>query len=370
MSARRGNAANTKAKKQGRGTVTTKAPGQQPRARTTIPHFLDPLCAMPAPTVTSGGKALPHTSLVSADFVVSNAATTILLVTNTGDSGTVGYIMNVDSAGAYLSGLQLLTVPTLALADSAGGPSSSRAMKFSVSVVNCSNALKRGGRVTYLNSSQRLPASLGAGQFGTLVTGVKNSPYRRRITGDMLCRPLQLIGYPVDTIEYTSFKPHRGTLTDPEFLAHVLNAGPTISPSPRPMSAVAYIFDPTADSQDYSVTIRASMYTRWPLTSVPGQSMSAIPTAHPSVINTVHDHAEGTANDLGHVVEGGVLATVAPKVAGAARSAIGGMLGRAGDAIRGAFAGAEGAAADVLGEGAALVAEEAALAGPLGVLAL
>lgn len=295
-----------------------------------LPNFLDPMSPIPAPAVVSDGRALPHSSLVSADFMVKDNHV-VLFCTNTGDSGTVAMLFEIDATGAYApeKGLQLFTIPTLATADTAGGPSATRAMKMSVSITNCSNALKRGGRVTYLNSSQRLPAEDAfGGTYNSIVDGIKSSPYRRRITGDMLAHPMQLITYPVDNTAYLEFKPHKGTLTASEFKRYTFGAAEGNSPLPRPMSVVAWIFDPAADQQDYSITIRASYYTRWPLTSVPGQSMRSIPTASAHVINHVREHAETRANDLEHVVEGGVAATVAPRAAGAVRNTAGSILSR------------------------------------------
>lgn len=304
------------------------------------------MCIAPAPNVISDGRALPHTGLVSLDFVVGTVNSTLLFVTNTGDSGTVGVVMNVSPAGAYVDGLQMFTVPTLAAEDAAGGASASRAMKISLAVTNCSNSLKRGGRVTYLNSSQRLPM-MSSSSLDTIITAIKSSPYRRRITGDILRTPTHLIGYPVDNVAYGTFRPHRGTLTHAQFGQYIYGAGGTDGPLPRPMSVICYVFDPTGDPQDYSATVRTSMYTRWPLTSIPGHSMKNMPTATAALINHVRDHAESTANDLAHIVEGGVMATVAPKLAGMARSAanrvISGMT--AGDAFAVDALGAEGASA-------------------------
>jgi hypothetical protein len=172
----------------------------------------------------------------------------------------------------------------------------------------------------------------------------------------------QLIGYPIDTIAYSSFNAFHGTLDWTEFRHFIFGASPSNAVFPRSMSVVAYIFDPVKEPQDYSVTIRASFYTRWPLTSVPGQSMRNMPTADASLINRARDHAEATANDLAHVVEGGVLATYGPKIAGAARAGagrFGSMLSRAG----GAFQTVEGAATEMLGaEGAALAGDALLLA--------
>jgi len=330
-------------------------PKKQPRqrARPMRAHgVMDPMHPAPVPSLQSAGNALPHTSLVSTDFTVGTTNSTVLVVGNVGNAATVGCLFEVQPNGDVLAA-QLLHIPTVAAADAAGGPSAGRAMKCSVSVVNCSNALKRGGRVTYINSSQRLPAPTGSGPtgnwgFGGIIGGIKSSPYRRRIMGDTLAKPLQLVTYPADSSTYERYSPWRGSLTANEFMAHTLGASAVnpisdaVAVHQRPMSVVAYVFDPAADQQDYSVTIRASYYARWPLTSVPGQSMKPTPTAPPGLINNIVDEAEALAHDLVPVGEGAAAATYGPRVAGAlgsaARSAFN-MLRAGGGAIAGAAEG-------------------------------
>lgn len=316
LAARRGIGSNLQLPLARRGATTQTSGLYQTKTRVPKPahvkNFLDPQCPIDAPGLVSDGRALAHTSLVSDDFVVGTTNTTILLVTNTGCAGTVGYLCNVDSnTGIYVDGSKLLTIPTLATGDISGGPSSGRAMKFSASVVNCSNALKRGGRVTYINSSQRLAGITddpSAFNYTPLIEGIKSSPYRRRVNGASLAEPTKLIGYPVDSMAYNSFMGWNGTLTWDEFFSFIMAANYACpDPARRPMSTVAFIFDPVADAQEYTITIRASFYTRWPLTSVPGQNMRAMPTSTSHHINAVRDHNEDTANDLKHVAEGGAL---------------------------------------------------------------
>ena len=338
-------------------------PVRQMRRSQGLPNFLDPMSPVAPPTAISSGKALPHNGLVSGDFVVGSTNTTVLVCTNTGDSGTVGVLWNVSPAGEYVDGETVFTIPTLALADNEGGASAVRASKLSVTVVNCTNTLKRGGRVTYLNSSQRLPErkTNAALRYAAIIEGVKSSPYRRRITGDQLSHPQQLIGYPVDATRYEEFTPHNGTLTADEFAPYLFRASLTDpAPKTRPMSTVVYIFDPVTDPQDYSVTIRASYYTRWPITTVPGQSMTMMPTADPKAINHVRDHAESTANDLVHVAEGGALAMAAPRAAEGLRALGSTVMSRIGGALTRGVVAAEGLAVDALGPGGVALAEAAA----------
>jgi len=340
-----------------RSTAKPKAPTQRtanvPRAKPQqrqktqiLPNYLDPMCKAPMPVSLSDGKALAHTSLISKDFKLPAYAMTgspayypgptILLVTNTGATSTVGVLVQtmVVPGGAMQlreDGIKqvLFNIPTLAGDALSGHPTSGRAMKFSVSVINNTNALKRGGRVTYLNTFQRLPDIHTGGSeteptyyWDPIVEAVKAAPDRRRINGDNLVQPTQCIGAVVDNIRYHEFNRWKGTETKLEFLEHVLDratpTGATVlsvlpANSSRSMSTVAFVFDPTDDSQDYSVTVRASYYTRWPLTSVPGQSMAHIPTANTALISKIHESAANGAADLVKVGGASALGALIPQ---------------------------------------------------------
>jgi len=321
-----------------------------------LPFFLDPMCPHPVPSLASDGKALDYTGLVSSDFTVDTTNTTLLFVTNTGNSGTVAFSFKVDSAGGFVTGSNVVhTIPTLSLSDKEGGPSATRAMKLGVTVVNCSNNYKVGGRVTYINSSQRLPARLTnqSTEYSSIITAIKTSPYRKRINGKELMDPKQLITYPVDNSEYNRFREFEGALDSNEFLSHIVSGGDGVvttdtAVKPRPMSIVAWVFEPASDVQDYSFTVRSSYYTRWPLTSVPGQSMKPVPTAPASVVNHVRDVAESHASDLLEVAGGGLSIALAPRIASAARAA-GSYLGAAAQRLVGAGAIGDGAAGGALG---------------------
>lgn len=325
------------------GNGASKAPQQQEKkkkkdpllraARADMKCLLNPLCPRPMPAIASDGMALPHTGMVTADFVVDSTKRTLLICSNIGQSSTVAWLANIDvQTGAYVDGFQLLSIPTLATPAHEGGATGIRAMKLGVSLVNCSNALKRGGRVTYINTSQRLGQVLappgGTTSYQAIVDSIKNTPTARKVSGDDFSQPKQLVSFVVDNQAYVTFRPNAGAFTGElagdQFLGHVVtpNSG-VLQFSPdviaRAMSTIAYVFEPSVESQDYSVVIRASYYTRWPLTSVPGQSMSHIPTAPTGVVNGVRDHAENTAQELTHVAEGGALGAVAASMASGMR---------------------------------------------------
>jgi len=276
-----------------------------------IPNYLDPICQYPVPTVLSDGKALPHTGMVREHFQHcdgSNWEYTLLICQNTGDSGSVAYLVHTDLSGVVLSG-SILTIPTLKESSGSGGPSAARAMKLSVNVVNTTNAMHRAGRIVTLNSSQRLPGrpnDPAVGELSAVISGVRNSPYSRMTSAQQFTTPQQLISFPVDPVSYSQFHPFRGEILGNDFFDHIFSPprDHLADQAVRPMSTIVYLFEPTTAVQDYSVTIRASYYTRWPLESVPGQSMQAIPTAPAQIINAVRDNAEAKAQDLKNLPEG------------------------------------------------------------------
>lgn len=303
----------------------TRLPGGKPLGGGSAPFSLDPLHPVPFPSAVAAGKALPLTALVEKDFTV-HTRTRMLVATNVGNSGTVAFLLDINDTSDVLESVELLTFPTIKDSDLQGGPTAGRAMKFSVAVTNVTSGFKRAGRVTYLNSGQRLPGPLGTPAAWTginaIVAAVKTHPSRRRITGDVLKDPKQLVGFVCDQPAYHGYAPWRGTLNIAEFISHALSASSSnpisdISIShQRPMSVIAWVFDPTEDAQSYSITIRGSYYTRWPLTTVPGQSMRMSPTAPQHTINQQHQHAEEGANNLGAVAAKAAVATGASRAAG------------------------------------------------------
>lgn len=313
---------------------TAQKPKKQPqpplmtqKLRIPKPKFdlFDPMHSIPVPTMMSEGKAFPMTGKATGTFQVSDKPV-VLIVGNTGLSGTVGYLRITETdytMPSSSSSEKLFNVPVLDHNHEMGGPSAGRAMKLGVSVCNTSNAYKRGGAVYYLNSSQRLPGynlppGTGSYSMEQVVDSVIAHPSTKRTSGAELGAPKQLISHPVDNTAYHTYSPWQGNLDRSAFLLHHANPTNVFGPSSgeqqgsssdglaenhttaelqRPMTTIVYIFMPTGDVQDYSVTIRAAFYTRWPLHSAPGQAMKNTPTAPPHVINRHVDIAEQTAND-------------------------------------------------------------------------
>lgn len=285
---------------------------------------MDPVCPLPVPTTVSAGKALPHTALASHSFAVPANHTGIVLALQSPGTSTVGCHALLDSSGVMVSGSeQLYDLPTLTGAALGGGCTASRAMRLTCAVVNTTNAVNRGGAVTYLNSAQRLPPVGNNYDFNYLVDAVRESPYRKVTSGDQLLGtreyPNKLTSYPTDMPLYNQFEEHEGSVGFGAFLRRIVTNytynGQLYGPLPRCMSIIVWIFDPPPVENTYRVTIRASCYTRWPLESVPGYHMKPIPTVDAATYNRVVDHVEEHASTLTTAAEGGLIAMAGPKIA-------------------------------------------------------
>jgi hypothetical protein len=296
---------------------------QKGQVKSRVPRYFDPLVNVDVPVVQSDGNAIPVKGLARFDFQHHDEPK-LLLVTNNGIDSNVGILLHLTAntpGDPYSVGaVDVLTLPTMTVPAVRGGATAARAMKISCSVINSANGYKRGGRVTTFNTSQRLDqiesSSLGLGyKVSTLVNGIKTNPESRRITGNVLARPAHIIGFPVDTPSYNGFArwegdhSSTGTPLTPEqafltFMAHVTAGDATIlsnigsHATQRPMSTICYMFEPSDDVQDYSITVRANYYTRWPLTTIMGQKQTRIKEAPAHLINEAANKAEAQAQEL------------------------------------------------------------------------
>lgn len=332
---------------------------------------------MPVPTTVSAGKALPHTALASHELVLPPDHEALVFACSFAGCATVGYQVIVDNTGAVLSGQQLYHLPTLTAGSIAGGCTSSRAMRLSCSVINTTNVVNRGGDVFYINSAQRLPEFDVASGFGKIMEAVKTHPTRRVVGGDQLLGtrqcPSKLLAYPTDMPKYHEFADHVGSLPDTtdginEYLRHIVEyvgtgAPPALGALPRSMSIMVFYFESPPAVQTYRITMRGSMYTRWPLTSVPGYHMKAIPAVDASTYNHVVDHVEENANTLKAATEGATISMIGPKVVQGVKSGGQAVFNFMRDAFARQPAGA-GAGAAAEGAGAAGWVAEAEMLAP------
>lgn len=287
------------------------------------------------PAIQAEGKSFSVTGMRSHNFVVS-ATPWLILATNTGCTSDVGYIIPLDTEYKTVPSAQptasflRFSMPTLEKHDTAEGASAGRPMRYAVSVVNCTNLMNRGGRVFYLNSAQRMPFvvaetanSQTSYDFSTLVESVKATNIRQAVDGADLKAGQHLIGFPTDTTQYHAYNTWGGD--EEHFDDYLKRISVAYSDKTKPMSVQAWIFEPTTEPQSYEVTMRSSYYTRWPLTSIPGQKMAITPTAHPDIVNGAMHAAEMSAHTLQAFASHPKVQEVGAALGGSA--ALGKMLG-------------------------------------------
>lgn len=274
-----------------------KKKAQKPAATSSIRGIFNPHNRLPVPTLVSEGSAF-HASGVMRNEVTQAIGTRFMIVcSSTGHSGTPGSIVfpAVPTVG-------IRTIPTLALGGTAGGPTSGRAMKAGVTIVNSTAALNRGGRVYVLNSNQRVelpaaPSAMIPADWDTMMNEIVAHPKTRALSGSHFAEPKTLVCHPTDQADYLNYGEWYGGITVDNFWSHI-SIWPGVVSQRRPMSAVYIVFEGPAAVQDYTVSWRAHYYTRWPLDSILGQSQKFVPTKDAKTLNDGRDHAEASGSAL------------------------------------------------------------------------
>jgi hypothetical protein len=242
---------------------------------------MNPLDPRLVPSPNFEGKAFPATDMYR--YPITMPAGALVIATNAGDVGTVLAVYNrtAGSCGVY-------SLPTLA-----SGPTSGRAMKASLSLVNTTPAIHRGGSVYQANFNQRLefpaaPAAMTTVQWEALISELIAHPdCIERTAEEFCCHTDPLIAYPTDSTAYHGYSDWKTGITKDEFFEHVAQ-WPGSEYRPRPMSTLVYVIGPQGTTNTYSATVRASYYTRWPVDTVPGRQSRIVPTADPSKVAKIH----------------------------------------------------------------------------------
>jgi len=183
-------------------------------------------------------------------------------------------------------------------------------MKAGIHLVNTTPVLNRCGRLYHLNGTARvfLPANpnvMSATQWNDFAAAIIAMPDATSYEGDAFGGTgKHFHTNVVDNVDYEDFKVFGGTDLFDTWYSHV-GVWPGLTPSPRPMSTCWLVMEPPTLAQTYNPTAYGQFYTRWPLTSVPGQNMTPIPTADNQVINAMHSVSEVAAR-IAHnpIIEG------------------------------------------------------------------
>lgn len=266
---------------------------------------MSPLHTANIPVALRCGQAFPYAGAIRLELVQAIGETIFIAATNPGSAGTVAIIGR--QSGIAPPTYSVATIPTLTQSDDAGGPTSTRSMKFGMSVTCNTPMLSRGTRVFHLNGQSRIrvdlpPSALNLAMFQSIVNVITamptTLPYDNTYFGETKCFTSNV----VDNVAYTDFNNFEGTLTTDQIFAHMavwpgLGAGLR----DRPMSTNWLVLAPPSAVQNYSIALHGSYYTRWGLSTIQGQSQTDIPVAPVAVVNAMHAHADrmsGVAHTL------------------------------------------------------------------------
>lgn len=265
----------------------------KPRASMDI---FSPLSPTLVPTLLSEGKAFPTGGVFRFPMSNVTGSRKIVVIANTGVGGTLGLYVNNTTTPF----LQVSTLPTLAAADDAGGPTSGRAMKCGVSIVNTTQRLNVGGRVTILNANQRFlvpaaPSAMTQAQWSAFADEVVGHPAAVSMGGADFTHPKLIVSHPVNGPEYSNYDEWKGTSTADNFASHWA-IWPAGVPDARPMSTIVLVFEDPPVLNTYVLSMMAQYYTRWPINTILGQHMRPTPVAAAADINRHQQHAEAYAH--------------------------------------------------------------------------
>lgn len=243
------------------------------------------------------GHALLLDGTVRSAITQGTSTRTAFFFAPTGVSGTVASAWSLTPGipgGTIL--LTGYTIPLLKDADDAGGATTGRVSTGYAEVACTTQMLNRGGRVYVTSFDGRLalpaaPSALTNAQAGTVLDGIVAFPQTRIYDASDFANPKKFNTWIVNTIEYQSFQPWVGTQT-PEAHASHFAIWSGSQPYHRPMATVCVIVEVPAIQQTFEMSFHAKHYTRWPITSVPGQAMVPLKTADQKVITDMHKTLE------------------------------------------------------------------------------
>lgn len=267
----------------------------QPRRAGQRTHEFDPTSSVVPATLYPSLGVFPVNASAKEDVVMVVATRNVMVVSAIPGYATCAYLFRVAKTGTSLATTsRVFTMPTVAAAYSAGGPTSSRYTKVGFRMENATPAMYQGGKVYVTHLTQRLslpasPSTMTADQWATVANDWRTMPVNRTqaytwgdfgADGRFIRRPFYCTV--VDEPKYHDFATHRGaTATFDDFWEHIAvwNAPAASVESPHPMSVLVVHWDnidaatTTNILQDVTIQVDAQFLTRWPVGTVLGQSL-------------------------------------------------------------------------------------------------
>jgi hypothetical protein len=264
-------------------------PKQQPKVLGRVGNVFDPEHRGVPGSLLPIGQALVVNGLIrsDADISVNNAG--MFLVSMVGGMPTVGAHITWN-ATSEATGTTLMTLPTIADTAAAGGPSSTKASKIGMVIKNATKVLDVGGRVYSLVLDQRIqlpaaPSTMVATQWQAVFNKLTAHPACRSYAATTAVKGIKMSAHVVDNARYDSFEANIGEAPDIDFfLEHFAQWTTSDFEKTRSMSTLLFMYARPTATQNYTISVRGQMLTRWPVETVLGQQQTDVPTKTPAQI--------------------------------------------------------------------------------------
>lgn len=287
-------------------------------------HAMSAIVRTTVPSMRHEGKAFPFHGIATSDRIYDGTGNDVNIplgysylgfFTNVGMYACCGVDLVYDAAAPTgVPTIGYYNVAALAGTSLTTGPTSGRAMKHTLSLLCTTPAIDRGGRVYIANVDQRLrlpgvpfsaTAPLSNAGWNVVASTIKAFPEVKKY--DLVDFPHEraINSHVVNHTDYDTYTEWGGSIVAPSsnFMAHIAQwtGGSFTNDAQRPLSTVVVLIE-AGKQQNISVTPRAAWYTRHALDTIPGQAMSAVPTASQEVVNAIHS-VSSMGSDILHDVE-------------------------------------------------------------------
>lgn len=255
------------------------------------------------PSMLPLGRALPFAASARTNWTqgpnASGTGWVALFVASVPGYGTVGMRMDVVISPATV-GFEALTPPLLALADDAGGPTSSKPMALWCELVNTTQRVGTGGRVYATQLDQRIslpasPSSMSVTQWVNVLSELFVHPRTKAYSGADFIMPHAWHHHVVDHNAYDTFTEHLGATSSTDLWFQGLAVWPGSASQPRSFNTMVIVIPPFTAAigsaqvgNSWAFSAYSKWYLRYPVSTVPGQTMKNIPTAKADKVLDLH----------------------------------------------------------------------------------
>lgn len=277
---------------------------------TTITKSMNPRVPGIVPSIAPSAKALLQmgSMRINLSCPTTSGVFTLVFASNVGTSGMLASVVQYTATSVQVATITGVVIPSLAKSNTAENltlaPSSSRAQKCGLQLVNITAAVNACGLVMAANVPARFefptnPSAMTGQQWEAVRMDLVSSPLVKTYSGAEFLRRYEIIVTLSDHATYEAFKEwdDTGGMTPAQVVdnwyKHIAD-WPGTAMSARPMTTIVLVLDTPTSPQTYNLAASGTFLCRWPIATVPGQMVHEVPlTTGPSLASLVSRAPDG-----------------------------------------------------------------------------